>query len=126
AADCVLFANFKTTTAKAKGATKAKAWGDGTRVMFTERRPAFDAKNRFDLPFEMSLSWEEFSDHVAKAVPAAKADELLALFKGREADATAYLVSIGWLLDGQALADLKAKHRKTIFNRSDDFLQAVA
>jgi hypothetical protein len=53
-----LFANFE-TFAKKDG-NKTRAYGDGVRVMFTERRPGFDAKNRFGLPFQMSLSWEEY------------------------------------------------------------------
>jgi hypothetical protein len=56
--DSVLFANFE-TFAKKDG-NKTRAYGDGVRVMFTERRPGFDAKNRFGLPFQMSLSWEEY------------------------------------------------------------------
>lgn len=127
AVSTVLFANFKTSTRKEKGAKKAKAYGDGARVMFTERRPAFDAKNRFDLPFEMELSWLEFAKMADAAKPASAAteDKVAKLFEGREDKAIAYLVSIDWLLEGQTLADLLEKRRKPILNRSDDFLRAV-
>jgi hypothetical protein len=54
ACDAVLFARFETEVIKANGA-KAKVRGEGVRVMYTESRPAFDAKNRFDLPFQMPL-----------------------------------------------------------------------
>lgn len=55
--DTVLFATFEVHT---KGDDKkAKAYGDGSRVMFTERRPAFDAKNRLGLPFRLALSFAE-------------------------------------------------------------------
>lgn len=57
--DCVLFANFETLVKSDKGG-KTKAFGEGDRYIFTERRPGFDAKNRFGLPFQMELSWEEF------------------------------------------------------------------
>lgn len=57
--DSVLFANFKVFT-RGKEGQKHVAFGDGKRVMYTERRPAFDAKNRFALPFEMSLSYSEY------------------------------------------------------------------
>jgi hypothetical protein len=125
--DNMFFANYRTTYRKEKGARKAKAYGEGKRVMFTEERPAFAAKSRFDLPFEMDLSWEEFTKAVAKCVPVAKAtpDKLLALFKGMEAEALTYLIGIGWLREGQALADLPAAKRKPILSRSDDFLKAV-
>ena len=56
--DCVLFANFE-VVAKKDG-TKTRAYGDGVRVMYTERRPGFDAKNRFGLPFSLPLSWHDF------------------------------------------------------------------
>lgn len=54
--DCLLFANYDVYTKKEnKTDRKAKAYGDGERVLYTERRPAFDAKNRAGLPFEMEL-----------------------------------------------------------------------
>jgi hypothetical protein len=125
--DCMFFANYQTTYRKEKGARKAKAFGEGKRVMFTEERPAFAAKSRFDLPFEMDLSWDEFIAAVAKCVPTVKAtpDKLLELFKGTEEQALAYLINIGWLREGQALADLPAAKRKPILSRSEDFLKAV-
>lgn len=57
--DTILFANYKTFT-KGKEGQKHKAFGDGTRVMYTERRPAFDAGNRFGLPFELPLSYAAY------------------------------------------------------------------
>lgn len=123
--DCNFFANFRTVSSKEKGARKAKMRGDGTRRMFTEERPAFLAKSRFDLPFEMDLSWDAFIEGVGKCVPKASTDELTELFKGREAEATAYLVSIGWLVDGQSLKDLLAAKRKPILSRKAEFLAAV-
>jgi len=125
--DCMFFANFKNVYRKEKGAKKSKAEGDGTRRMFTEERPAFLAKSRFDLPFEMDLSWEAFIASVAKCVPLAKAteDKLLTLFKGHEDKAVAYLVHLKWLVEGQTLSDLLAAKRKPILSRPDDFMTAV-
>jgi hypothetical protein len=56
--DCVLFAKFETFTKK--DGQKHRAIGDGARVMYTEWRPAFDAKNRFNLPFQLPLSWDQY------------------------------------------------------------------
>ena len=125
--DCMFFANFVTTATKEKGAKKAKMSGEGKRRIFTEERPAFLAKTRFDLPFEMDLSWQAFTDAVAKCVPQSKAttDELVTLFKGREAEATEYLLSVGWLIEGQTLNDLLAAKRKPILSRKAEFLKAV-
>lgn len=124
--DCMFFANYEQVASKEKGAKKAKMRGEGRRRMFTEQRPAFVAKNRFDLPFEMDLSWEEFIQAAARYVPSAgSTDEMMKLFKGREEIATAYLVKIGWLLPTQTLNDLAASKRKPIFARKDEFLKAV-
>lgn len=62
--DCVLFANYEVNTVQEKGSGKVRAFGDGTRFLYTERRPGFDAKNRFalapQLPMERGKSWEVF------------------------------------------------------------------
>ena len=123
--DCMFFANFEQVASKEKGAKKAKMRGEGRRRMFTESRPAFAAKSRFPIPFEMDLSWDAFITAVAACVPKATTDELATLFKGREAEATAYLVNIGWLVEGQQLTDLLAVKRKPILSRKDEFLKAV-
>jgi len=61
--DELAFTAFRTFAQKADpgGADKKRARGVGSeRVLYTERRPAFDAKSRHGLPPEMPLSWEEF------------------------------------------------------------------
>jgi hypothetical protein len=63
AADAVLFARFETELVRATG-TKAKVRGEGKRIMYTESRPGFDAKNRFALPFVMALDWKTFGDAI--------------------------------------------------------------
>lgn len=70
--DSVLFATFKTYT-KGKEGQKHKAFGDGTRVMYTERRPSHDAKNRFGLPFELPLNYIDYKN----AVESDKTDSIL-------------------------------------------------
>ena len=59
AVDCVLFATFKANV-RTISKTQARGIGDGVRLMFTQHRPAWDAKNRFNLPFEMPLDWGTF------------------------------------------------------------------
>jgi hypothetical protein len=68
-ADAVLFATNKTFTRKTKeGDEKAKkdakhiGMGGNDRVMFTEERPSHQAKNRYNLPYELPLSWAAFVD----------------------------------------------------------------
>ena len=67
--DCVLFGNFEVTV---KGANndvtkKGKAAETTFRVLYTQQRPAFDAKNRMGLPEEIDMgssaneAWGNFS-----------------------------------------------------------------
>lgn len=84
-ADMVLFANYKTiSVAVDKDGKKHKAQG-GRRVMFTTHHPCWDAKNRYGLPEEIPMEYEQIkhiierniaaqpvaADNIAQAVPAA-------------------------------------------------------
>lgn len=58
--DAVLFANYRLfTTATDVGFNKKVTRGvsTGERVMYTAERPAYLAKNRYNLPHELPLSW---------------------------------------------------------------------
>jgi len=125
AMDCMFFATYEIKTSKEKGAKKARAFGDGRRIMFTEERPAFAAKSRFALPFKMDLSWEAFAAATETAKPVVSEDEMAVIFKGIEPQALAYLISIRWLTEGQQLTDLKATYRKQVAAKRDAFLAAV-
>ena len=59
-ADIVLFANYKVATTKTETGFNKKVTrgvGAGQRVIYTEERPAFHAKNRHRLPPELPLDW---------------------------------------------------------------------
>ena len=63
-ADNVFFASYKVfTTTENK---KNKAFSDGQRVLLTQWRPGFDAKNRLGLPLEIPLSYEAFVEECEK------------------------------------------------------------
>lgn len=67
AVDCVLFCNYKVKVINIRegaGGAKGKGRGTAERVMYTETRPAWDAKNRFNLPFEMPLDWKVLGSHI--------------------------------------------------------------
>jgi hypothetical protein len=67
AVDAVLFASFNEKVKQvAKSSSGNRGLGEGERILFTEHRPAFDAKNRFNLPFELPLEWRAFAEHVKK------------------------------------------------------------
>lgn len=76
--DSVLFANFEVFV-KNTDDRKAKAYGDGARYMFTERRPAFDAKNRAGLLFRLPLSWDSYQAAVEGGKDVTKIRENIAL-----------------------------------------------
>ena len=59
----MLFARFETELVKISG-SKPRARGKGNRIMYTESRPGWDAKNRFNLPFCMALDWKTFGDAI--------------------------------------------------------------
>lgn len=66
-ADMVLFCNYKTRIKKTDvgfGKDVSRGEGDGDRVIFTEERPPFKAKNRWSLPPEIHIgkdkTWSGF------------------------------------------------------------------
>ena len=67
--DAVLFANYETFVQKEKN-KRVKGVDTGARLIFTQRRAAYDAKNRFALPDFLHLSWAEFESAVKAAQPA--------------------------------------------------------
>lgn len=64
----VLFANYETLTTK-DSSGRARGVGTGSRILHTEHRPAWDAGNRYSLPDELPLDWDEFSAAVKAGQP---------------------------------------------------------
>lgn len=69
--DIVLFANYYVGTTKSKNGMqeRVRAVGSGERFLYTQERPAFHAKNRFDLPAEIPFSkdgsyWAVIANHI--------------------------------------------------------------
>jgi hypothetical protein len=65
--DCVLFANYRISTTKSDVGFQKKitrAVGSGERLLFTQERPAFLAKNRYGLPHELSMDWNTLQGHL--------------------------------------------------------------
>lgn len=90
--DAVLFANFAgiLVAKDESGKSKGKAVGTPTRALYTERRAAFEAKNRYALPPELPLSWPDFeSAATAPRDPAPLLAELEALAARAPADVAA-------------------------------------
>ena len=68
--DVILFANYKVYIKSSdEGFNKKehKGVGGDERVIYTEERPAFWAKNRYGLPFELPLSWQSFASSMTES-----------------------------------------------------------
>lgn len=75
----VLFAHYEQYAEKEnRFALKAKGVATGERLVFTNRTAAYDAKNRYDLPASIPLSWDAF---VQAATTERSAGELVELIK---------------------------------------------
>ena len=68
-ADLVLFCNYKTRLVEGSDG-RIKAHGGKSRVMYAERSAAWDAKNRFGLPEEMPMEFDQLASIFAPAPPA--------------------------------------------------------
>jgi hypothetical protein len=112
-ADAIMFARYETTVVERKG--KARAITTGSRVLHTQHSGAFEAKNRFDLPAELPLDWEEFETAMRAHAPAAAAKlraELLELIPRLEDPEKARKALDEWAGDDPArLAQLLDKVR---------------
>lgn len=66
--DAVLFAHQEVLASKKETssdeAPKMYGVSNNKRFLFTERRPAWDAKNRYELPGKIPLSWKDFIQSV--------------------------------------------------------------
>ena len=65
--DALLFANYRAVVIKDDEGfkkTRKRGVGMGERVVYTEERPAYWAKNRYGLPPELELSWAAFQNAI--------------------------------------------------------------
>lgn len=80
-ADAILFASYdiRVQAADEKKKTKAKAFGQGQRLLYTEERPAHWGGNRYDLPYELPFpkegAWQVFEEAMQASLPGGKAEE---------------------------------------------------
>jgi len=68
--DAVLFANYRVMTKETEvGFNKEVRRGvtTGERLMYSNEKPAYLAKNRFGLPDSMPLSWDAFASALQQA-----------------------------------------------------------
>lgn len=79
----VLFANYVVHQQQGTNTERAFAFGEGERVLLTEKRPGHLGKNRFSLPYEMPLSFSAFYAEFHKFFDGgASSDQLTESIKG--------------------------------------------
>lgn len=115
--DALLFARHEVRTVERNG--KTRGMSSGARLLHTTWTAAYDAKNRFDLPETLPLSWEDFEAAVrahAPADPAKLKAELAELIPQLDADTRAkaeeYLAKAGE--DAARLAQLLDRVRSKV------------
>ncbi len=79
-AEDVLFTNYELYTAPDESG-RHKAISTGKRLLFTEKRAAFDAKNRWSLPEVLDLDWHAYAKAVTRNRRAA--EEIRELLNGQ-------------------------------------------
>lgn len=82
-ADCVFFAQHETLTHKQNN--RSKGISTGARVIYTERRAAWDAKNRQGLPESFPLRWDAFEEARAGGADRLRA-RIVTLLEGQPAN----------------------------------------
>tara|TARA_R110002126_G_scaffold37059_1_gene112253 strand:+ start:144 stop:872 length:729 start_codon:yes stop_codon:yes gene_type:complete len=67
-ADAVLFANYKTVVKKDDvgfNKTSNRGISTGERLLYTNERPAYMAKNRYNLPDVIPMTWDDFEANIS-------------------------------------------------------------
>ena len=67
-ADAVLFANYRTIVKKDDvgfNQTNNRGISTGERLLITSERPAYMAKNRYNMPESIPLSWDAFAEAIS-------------------------------------------------------------
>jgi len=73
--DAVFFANWRVARAEEElgfGNSRQRGVGNGERIVYTEKRPAWDAKNRYDLPAQIHIKdkdWQDLWGAMATHIP---------------------------------------------------------
>ncbi len=132
-ADVILFANYVTKVAEGESG-KRRGIGGKERMLFTTHAAAYDAKNRHGLedrlPFALDSIARVFGAVAPAQAPAPEpaksvADQLAALFAGREDAVREFLVDRGQLKAGGTWADIPADYAARVLEQPERFLQAV-
>lgn len=123
--DMLLFCSYKTNVVTDEKTKSKKAIG-GKRLMYSTHNPCWDAKNRFNFPDSMEMSFSEIAS-AFKASADIKADTIADLRKMfqvagiKEDDIMAYLKAKGQT-DGSSLEELSLKILQFIKTNSEKII----
>ena len=123
--DMLLFCNYKTNVVTDEKTKSKKAVG-GKRVMYSTHNPCWDAKNRFNFPDSMEMSFSEIAS-AFKAPADIKEDTIAELRKMfqvagiKEGDVMAYLKAKGQT-DGSSLEELSLKILQFVKTNSEKII----
>jgi hypothetical protein len=126
--DMLLFCNYKTNVVTDEKTKSKKAVG-GKRVMYSTHNPCWDAKNRFNFPDSMEMSFSEIAS-AFKAPADIKADTIAELRKMfqvagiKEDDVMAYLKAKGQT-DGSSLEELSLKILQFVKTNSEKIITKI-
>ena len=126
--DMLLFCNYKTNVVTDEKTKSKKAVG-GKRVMYSTHKPCWDAKNRFNFPDSMEMSFSEIAS-AFKAPADIKEDTIAELRKMfqvagiKDDDVMAYLKAKGQT-DGSSLEELSLKILQFIKTNSEKIITKI-
>jgi hypothetical protein len=116
-ADACLFCTYEVFQTKEKGKQREKTIG-GERVMHTTWSPAWDAKNRLNLPEVLPLDWDALETAIKENSPDALRAQIKKLFATAKLDEaskakwTKYLLTIDGLSADKLKAAIEALNKK--------------
>lgn len=123
--DSVLFCrhDVRVSVEAGKKFAKGKATSSGRRIMHTTWSAAYDAKNRFNLPDPMPLSWRDFEEAIRKVptydVPKLRAD--IEAMRSKGADAGHVDTALAWGgNDGEKLTRALSKLEDAAEQRAEE------
>lgn len=106
--DAALFCTYEVFQTKEKGSSREKTIG-GERVMHTTWSPAWDAKNRLNLPEVLPLDWDELAKAIKENSSESLRAKIKSLFATAKLDETSKAKWAKWLtgIDGLSADKLK-------------------
>lgn len=121
-----MFLNFRSRVVEVDG--KKRGIGGKERIIHTSHTAAYDAKNRHGMDESVDATPEALAPIFAPVEPRLATPEvsLDLICASIQDEVNQYLVTIGWIKEGQTYRDLQAARQTQILSAPDRFLSAVS